>query len=88
MWPDAPPQTFESVVVRTTWLGSDESMHLKVLVGAVAEELRTIGSEIGESGDVLLRCEPGYLWSGSWACVSPFALNIICQTGKVGRLRD
>jgi hypothetical protein len=30
-------------------------MHLEVLVGAVAEELRTAGSEVGKSGDVLLR---------------------------------
>jgi hypothetical protein len=36
-------------------------MHLEILVDAVAEELRTVGSEISESGDVLLGCEPSYL---------------------------
>src|ERR1700733_14591920 len=36
-------------------------MHVEVLVGAVAEELRTVGPEVGEPADVLLRCQPGYL---------------------------
>src|SRR5262245_4626713 len=31
-------------------------MHLEVLVGAVAEQLRAAGPEIGEPGDVLFGC--------------------------------
>jgi hypothetical protein len=54
-------------------------MHLEVLVGAVAEELRTIGSEIGESGDVLLRCEPGYLVEVDR--VSPFCVEHYLSDG-------
>jgi hypothetical protein len=29
-------------------------MHLEVLVGAVAKELRAAGAEVGEAGDILL----------------------------------
>ena len=47
-------------------------MHLEVLVGAVAEELRTVRSEIGEPGDVLLRCQLGYLVEVDCGHVSSF----------------
>jgi hypothetical protein len=36
-------------------------MYLKVLIGAIAKELRAAGPEVGEPGDVLLGREEGAL---------------------------
>jgi hypothetical protein len=37
-------------------------VHLEVLVGAVAKELRTAGPEVGKPGDVLLGCRVVVWW--------------------------
>jgi hypothetical protein len=55
-------------------------MHLEVLVGAVAKELRAARPEVGEPGDVLLGCQGGCLVEVDFSlrhCRSPFLLHAV-----------
>src|SRR5581483_676885 len=46
------PGAFSNISLRAT-----ARMHLQVLVRTVGKQLRAAGAEIGESGNILLRCQ-------------------------------
>jgi len=63
-------------------LGPALLMHREVFVGAIGEELRTARTEVGESSDVLLRCQVGCLVKMDGRhCITPFLLSFVLQDG-------
>ena len=68
---------------RNISLGPALLMHCEVFVSAIGEELRTARTEIGESSDVLLRCQVGCLVKmDGWHCITLFPLCFVVQDGS------
>src|SRR5262249_24070729 len=60
-------------------------MDCEIFVRAIGKELRTAWTEIGESGDVLLRCQVGCLMKmDSRHCITPFLLSSVVFSYKTG----